>query len=70
MKEARIKVGGMNCNHCKINVENRLGKIPGVHIAIADIADGEVTIKGDTINLDQVKNIVEDLGYIYNGEIS
>jgi copper chaperone CopZ len=68
MKEAKIKVAGMNCNHCKITVESGLKKVQGVNLAIADIINGEVTLKGDTINLIKVKEVIENLGYHYNGE--
>lgn len=70
MKEAKIKVNGMNCNHCKIAVESGLNKIKGVNLAIADIINGEVVLKGDAIDLLQVRDVVENLGYHYNGEIS
>jgi copper chaperone CopZ len=69
MKEAKIKVAGMNCNHCKISVETGLNKVQGVNLAIADIINGEVALKGDTIDLIKVKEVVENLGYHYNGEI-
>ena len=64
-----MKVSGMNCNHCKINVESGLKKIVGIEVALADIVNGEVTLKGDNISLDSVKSAIENLGYFYNGEI-
>jgi uncharacterized protein len=70
MKEKRIKVAGMNCNHCKISVETGLKKVRGVQLAIADIINGEVALKGDAIDLTQVKEAIENLGYHYNGEVS
>jgi copper chaperone CopZ len=69
MTEMKVKVQGMNCNHCKINVENGLKKIQGIETAIADIINGEITLKGDPINLNDVKDVVESLGYFYHGEI-
>jgi copper chaperone CopZ len=69
MSEVKIKVGGMNCNHCKINVETGLKRISGIDYAVADIINGEVTLKGDHIALDHVKTVVEDLGYFYDGEM-
>ena len=70
MIEMKVKVTGMNCNHCKINVENNLRKISGIDIAIADVVNGEVTLKGEDINLDSVKSTVENIGYIYGGKLS
>jgi copper chaperone CopZ len=70
MNEVKVKVTGMNCNHCKINVETILKKIGGIDIAIADLVNGEVTLKGDDINLDKVKSAVETIGYSYGGKLS
>jgi copper chaperone len=69
MQEVKVNVKGMNCNHCKINVETGLKKLPGIDIALADIVNSEVTLKGNQIDLARVKSVVEDLGYLYNGEI-
>jgi len=70
MDEVKVKVGGMNCNHCKINVETGLKRVSGIQIAMADIINGEVTIKGSHIDLENVKAVVEDLGYFYDGELN
>jgi copper chaperone CopZ len=70
MNELKVKVQGMNCNHCKIKVESGLKKVVGVDVAMADIVNGEVTLRGNNINLDNVKTAIESLGYSYNGEIN
>ncbi len=67
MNEFKIRVNGMNCNHCKMNVENTLKKIKGVDSVLADVTSGEVTLKGDQVNLDQVKTSIENIGYSYGG---
>lgn len=67
MDQLKIRVGGMNCNHCKINVESGLTRIPGIESALADIINGEVTVRGDQIKLEQVQTTIEDLGYFYDG---
>lgn len=67
MNEFKIKVTGMNCNHCKMNVENALKKIKGINSVLADVNSGEVTLSGDQINLDQVKSAIENTGYSYGG---
>jgi copper chaperone CopZ len=69
MQQVKVNVRGMNCNHCKINVETGLKKLPGIEVALADIVNGEVTLKGSQIDLARVKSIVENLGYLYDGEI-
>jgi copper chaperone CopZ len=70
MDEVKIKVDGMNCNHCKINVESNLKKIKGIQVAVADLIHGEVTLKGDDINLDTVKSSLESIGYSFGGKLT
>lgn len=70
MNEVKVKVQGMSCNHCKINVENGLKKIQGIDYAVADIVNGEVSIKGAAVDLSAVQLAVEELGYAYRGVIS
>lgn len=65
----KFKVGGMNCNHCKITVERGLSSIPGIEIAVADIVNGEVTVRGNQIEDENVKSVIEDLGYFYDGTV-
>jgi copper chaperone CopZ len=67
MSEIRIKVTGMNCNHCKMRVENALMKVEGIEKAIADVNLGEVVLTGRVIHLDQVKSAVTEAGYLYGG---
>ena len=67
MNEFKIKVNGMNCNHCKMNVENALRKIKGINGVLADVNSGEVTLNGDQVNLDEVKSAIENTGYSYGG---
>jgi len=58
-----IKVEGMTCNHCKMNVENGIKNVEGIKDARANINTGEVEIEGENFNLDDVKKAVDNLGY-------
>jgi len=69
MDELKVKVGGMNCNHCKINVENGLKRVSGIDYAVADIINGEVKLKGSKLDPDNIKTAIEELGYFYDGII-
>ncbi len=60
-----IKVEGMTCNHCKMNVENGIKGVEGISIANADINSGEVMIEGENYDLEDVKKAVNGLGYKY-----
>ncbi len=69
MAEKTVKVSGMTCNHCKANVQSNLSTIPGIENIDIDLATGTVTMKGEDINLGEVKSKVEGIGYQYEGEL-
>ena len=58
-----IKVEGMTCNHCKMNVENNLKKLDFIDDAIVNLGDKSVTIQGDSVDLESAKSIINGLGY-------
>ena len=68
MAEKIVNVKGMTCNHCKANVERNVGQIEGIENVIVDLESGEVRISGDTVDLTKVKDMVESIGYEYEGE--
>ncbi len=67
MEFIKINVNGMTCNHCKANVEKNIGKIAGITAAVADITKNTVEISGETINLNQISTLINDLGYEFAG---
>ncbi len=68
MIEKMVKVNGMTCNHCKMNVEKNLGALQGIDKIEVDLSNALVKITGKKIDLDQVKNTVEGIGYEFAGE--
>lgn len=63
-----IKVEGMKCEHCKEKVINTLIKLDEIKKVNVNLDKKEVTIvpeKNKEINLDKIKNIINDLGYKY-----
>lgn len=60
-----IKVDGMTCNHCKMNVENNLKKLAFVGNASVNLADKSVTLEGDKLDIETVKQTVNGLGYTF-----
>lgn len=68
MNNIKVTVKGMNCSHCKANVESNLEKIEGIKSIDANIEKEEVTLTGDNINLNEVKKTVESIGYKYIGK--
>lgn len=69
MKSIKVKVKGMNCNHCKMSVETNLEKLENIKSINADLTSEEVEIVGDNIDLKLVEKTVIDLGFEYKGII-
>ena len=61
-----VMVKGMNCNHCKSNVEAAIQKIAGVESVEIDLATGRTVIHGNPNKEDIVKS-VEALGFSVAG---
>ena len=57
-----ITVKGMNCNHCKSNVEAAIQKLSGVESVEIDLASGRTVIHGNPNKEDIIKT-VEALGF-------
>ena len=68
-KIMKLGVTGMTCNHCKANVEKNLMGLDGIDFVNADPQNSEVILKGDNINLARVKDVVENIGYGFKGEL-
>ena len=62
-----IKVEGMTCNHCKMNVERSILNLEGIETAVADPDRSEVVLEGEGIDLEKIKLAVESIGYDYKG---
>lgn len=58
-----LGVAGMSCQHCVANVKKSLEAVEGVENALPDLDSGKVTISGDNLNTDQLKQAVVDAGY-------
>lgn len=66
MKQKHIlKVKGMHCASCAINIEHSLKKHPGVHSANVNYANEKAYIEFDQrkTNIGQIKNNIKQLGY-------
>jgi len=63
MEIKTIKVEGMTCNHCKANVESNLEKLAFIENAQVNLSEKTVTLEGDNIELDKIKQTIDSLGY-------
>lgn len=67
MEIQKINVEGMTCNHCKANVEGNLSKLDFIDKADVNLSDKTVTLQGDHINVEKVKETIDALGYKFVG---
>ncbi len=63
MEIQTLKVDGMSCNHCKANVETNLEKLEFISSAKVNLNEKSVTVEGDSIEIEKVKEIIVSLGY-------
>lgn len=65
--EVKIKVAGMSCSHCEATVKRNLEAMEGISNVEADNRSQEVRITGTNIDMEQVKNKINSLGYKFVG---
>lgn len=63
MKETIIKVEGMMCEGCENRIQNSLKSIENVEKVIANHKEGIVTVVGENVDIDKVKERIEDIGF-------
>lgn len=57
-----MMVKGMNCNHCKNNVEKAIMKVDGVEQVDINLADGRTVVTG-SFDREAIKKSVEGIGF-------
>ena len=65
-----VKIKGMNCNHCKANVEKALSTFENIEDYTVDLVNEHAILKGVDINLKEVQEAIEDIGYKFEGLVS
>jgi len=64
-EEAKIlNIEGMSCEHCAKTVRQAIEKVNGVKSVSVDVKEGKAYIEGENIDMQAVKQAVEDAGYI------
>ena len=63
MKEYIINVEGMMCEGCENRIQNSLKNIEGIEKVVANHKEGTVTIIGENVDIDKVKQRIEDIGF-------
>jgi len=70
MNQVTIKIEGMTCSHCKMNVENKISAIKGIKDVQVDLSSSLAKITGDKLDLEKIRQDVESIGYKYAGVIA
>lgn len=65
METQMLKVDGMSCAHCENAVKTAVGALTGVSKVTVDLAAKTVTVAFDAtkVNMEAIKNAIEDQGY-------
>ncbi|MFH0964953.1 MAG: SO_0444 family Cu/Zn efflux transporter [Planctomycetota bacterium] len=58
-----LRVTGMSCSHCADTLEKALREVPGVDSASVNLATGEATVTGKSLDMNALLCTVESLGF-------
>jgi copper chaperone len=56
-------VNGMTCSHCVLSVREEVSEVPGVASVDVDLDSGRLTVTGQNVSDDAVRDAVADAGY-------
>jgi len=63
LQEIILNVKGMMCEGCENRIKNALSNIEGIKNIVANHKEGTVTITAVNIDIDKVKEKIEDIGF-------
>ncbi|HJH32232.1 MAG TPA: copper chaperone [Methanosarcinaceae archaeon] len=65
MTQETIKIEGMTCEHCQMNVTKAISSVSGISSVEVNLKDGQATVDFDEgkTNTDAIKETVVDAGY-------
>lgn len=65
MREERMAVPAIHCDHCKASIEGAVGALPGVESVRVDVLGKLVTVAyhEQAVGLDRIKAAIQDQGY-------
>lgn len=69
MTQIQLQVPEVHCGHCKTSLEGAVGGLSGVESVEVTVADAviDVTFDEGSIDLDSIKNTIEEQGYAVFG---
>jgi copper chaperone len=63
MTERTYRVEGVTCDHCVQTVSSEVGKVDGVQDVDVQLATGEVTVTGETVDDTAIRSAIKEAGY-------
>jgi len=63
MQATKLKVSNVKCGGCVSAIQKGLGEMDGITAVEVDIPTGEVTLHGDVVSMDAIKEKLSSLGY-------
>ncbi|QQM45649.1 heavy-metal-associated domain-containing protein [Streptomyces liliifuscus] len=63
MAEKICAVSGMSCGHCAASVTEEVMAVPGVTEVDVDVPAGRVTVRGESVSDDAVRDAIGEAGY-------
>lgn len=63
MKETVLKVKGMACGGCENRIQNAIRMMEGIESVVANHKEGTVKIIANEVEIDKIKEKIEDLGF-------
>lgn len=63
MKEIILKVQGMACEGCENRIQKALKNMEGIENIVASHKEATVIVKANEIDIDKIKEKIEDLGF-------
>jgi copper chaperone len=61
--EKSYTVEGMSCRHCVLSVRGEVSQVAGVSALDVDLESGRLTVRGDGVTDEAVKEAVAEAGY-------
>lgn len=64
-----LQVPEVHCDHCKTTLEGAVGELGGVSSVDVDVPNATVDVSYDeaSVDLDQIKQTIEEQGYVVFG---
>lgn len=63
MMKKVLLVEGMSCGHCEKAVKGAVGNLDGVSSVVVDLGSKQVTVEGENLQEEALKQAIEDAGY-------